>query len=365
LSQLLGELKTATVVHAVPTLMKEIIGRIKEENGESRGYGNIEKVFVGGELVPWDLLEELSSIFNEARIDVLYGPTEGTIICTSYTVGSSEVGRKNIIGGPLDNTKIRACDEHGELVPIGVRGELRIGGEGVARGYLNRPELTAERFIPDAYSPESGARVYRTGDLGRFGADGKIEFLGRNDDQIKVRGYRIEPKEIEAVLDDHPSVKESVVVAREDQRGGKRLLGYVVGEEGLTTTELKRHVRERLPEYMAPSAMVVLEQMPLLPNGKVDRRALPAPDGAGADREYEAPVGATEAALAQIWAEMLKLERVGRHDHFFELGGHSLLAVRLIERMRREGLHGDVRALFATPTLTEFAAATEDMEVVL
>jgi aryl carrier-like protein len=242
---------------------------------------------------------------------------------------------------------------------------LYIAGIGVARGYRGRPELTAERFIPNLFSQEGGERLYRTGDVCRYLPDGKIEFIGRADSQVKIRGYRIELGEIEAALDEHWSVKQSVVVASEDNRGEKRLLGYVVGEQA-TPAELQKYLKERLPEYMAPSAIMVLEKMPLTPNGKLDRRALPTPDSAaGNAREYEAPVGETESALARLWAELLKVERVGRHDNFFELGGHSLLAVSLIERMRQEGLYSDVRTLFVTPTLNEFAAATEEMEVVL
>ena len=355
--ELLEEMKNVNVIHAVPTLMREVIEGIRKEGEKVDGYKNIKKVFVGGELVPTELLMEMKEVFKEARIEVLYGPTEGTIICSGDTVGSGAVKEKNIIGRPLKNAEIRICDEYSELVPIGVRGELGIGGNGVARGYLNRPELTAGRFIPDPYSIEPGLRMYWTGDLGRYEAEGGIEFLGRSDDQVKVRGYRIEPKEVETVLNEHGLVKRSVVIAREDEKGDRRLVGYVVVEEGATAPSLKRYLRERLPEYMVPSAIVVLEEMPLMPNGKLDRRALPTPDSIGAAREYEAPVGATETILAQIWAEVLKLERVGRDDHFFELGGHSLLGVRLIERMRRAGLHTDVRTLFTTPTLAALAAA--------
>ena len=240
----------------------------------------------------------------------------------------------------------------------------------MARGYWGKPELTAERFIPNPFSREGGERLYRTGDICRYLADGKIEFIGRADNQVKLRGYRIELGEIEAVLNEHRSVKQSVVIARDDERGEKQLVGYVVAEEGSAPSELQadlqRHVRERLPEYMVPPAIMTLEKVPLTPNGKLDRRALPAPDYTSYNaREYEAPVGATEIALARLWAELLKVERVSRHDNFFELGGHSLLAVSLIERMRCEGLHSDVRTLFANPTLTEFAAAAEDMEVLL
>jgi acyl-coenzyme A synthetase/AMP-(fatty) acid ligase/aryl carrier-like protein len=293
-----------------------------------------------------------------------YGPTEATV-CAS--IGECEAGsdRKPSIGRPICNTRLYILDEEMNAVPVGVNGELYIAGIGVARGYRGRPELTAERFIPNLFSQEGGERLYRTGDVCRYLPDGKIEFIGRADSQVKIRGYRIELGEIEAALDEHWSVKQSVVVASEDNRGEKRLLGYVVGEQA-TPAELQKYLKERLPEYMAPSAIMVLEKMPLTPNGKLDRRALPTPDSAaGNAREYEAPVGETESALARLWAELLKVERVGRHDNFFELGGHSLLAVSLIERMRQEGLYSDVRTLFVTPTLNEFAAATEEMEVVL
>jgi aryl carrier-like protein len=233
---------------------------------------------------------------------------------------------------------------------------------------LNREELTAERFLADPFAGVPGARMYRTGDLARYLADGNIEFLGRNDFQVKVRGYRIELGEIEAALSRHPAVRETVVLAREDTPGDKRLVAYVAAPQAPAdlADQLRAHIRTTLPEYMVPAAFVVVDKLPLTPNGKVDRKALPAPDGSAyASRGYEAPVGEVEEQLAAIWAEVLKLERVGRHDNFFELGGHSLLAVTLIERMRRAGMNADVRALFTTPTLAGFAAATEETEVVL
>ena len=244
-------------------------------------------------------------------------------------------------------------------MPVGVAGELYIGGAGVARGYLNRPELTAERFVADPFAGEPGARMYRTGDLGRWLADGNIEFLGRNDFQVKIRGFRIELGEIEARLVEHAGVREAVVVAREDSAGDKRLVAYYTGGCGAGRGGSAGACWRRcLPEYMVPAAYVRLESLPLTPNGKLDRKALPAPDGdAYAARGYEAPQGEMEETLARLWAEVLKLERVGRHDNFFELGGHSLLAVTLIERMRRDGLQVDVRTLFATPTLAGLAAA--------
>ncbi|HEV3051261.1 MAG TPA: condensation domain-containing protein, partial [Longimicrobium sp.] len=215
---------------------------------------------------------------------------------------------------------------------------------------------TAERFVPDSFSGEPGARLYRTGDRVRWSARGELEFLGRVDAQVKVRGFRIEPGEIEAALRQAPGVAECTVVAREDVPGDRRLVAYVVGEA--EAEALRDRLRQSLPEYMVPSAFVALDALPLTPNGKLDRKALPAPEGdAYARRSYEAPRGEVEAALAGIWAEMLGLDRVGRWDHFFELGGHSLLAIRLIERMRRAGLYTDVRALFTTPVLAELALA--------
>jgi aryl carrier-like protein len=235
---------------------------------------------------------------------------------------------------------------------------LYIGGVQVARGYLNRAELTAEKFVPNPFASEAGERLYQTGDLGRWLADGNIEFLGRSDFQVKVRGFRIELGEIEARLREHEGVREAVVVAREDIPGEKRLVAYYTGaEETLSAEGLRGHLSVGLPEYMVPAAYVRLESMPLTSNGKLDRKGLPAPEGdAYAVQEYEAPEGETETVLAGIWEELLHVERVGRHDNFFALGGHSLLAVTLMERMRRRGLVVDVRSIFATPTVAGLAS---------
>ncbi|WP_152981821.1 non-ribosomal peptide synthetase, partial [Pseudomonas mediterranea] len=252
-------------------------------------------------------------------------------------------------------------DAHQQPVPMGVAGEIYIGGVQVARGYLHRPELTAERFLVDPFSDRPNARMYRTGDLGRYLADGNIDYLGRNDDQVKIRGFRIELGEIEAKLAQHGAIKEAVVLAREDVPGAKRLVAYftVHGDEHRVEIEsLRTQLQAQLPEYMVPAAYVQLEALPLTPNGKLNRKALPAPDLSSViTREYEAPQGAVETTLAQLWAELLKVEKVGRHDHFFELGGHSLLAVTLVERMRQAGLSADVRVLFGQPTLAALAAA--------
>ncbi|NWD78417.1 AMP-binding protein, partial [Pseudomonas gingeri] len=265
------------------------------------------------------------------------------------------------IGKPVGNTQFYLLDEQQQPVPLGVPGEIYIGGAGVARGYLNRDDLTAERFLNDPFSQDVSARMYRTGDLGRYLPDGNIEYLGRNDDQVKIRGFRIELGEIDARLAKHPAVHEAVVTAREDIPGDKRLVAYYTlsaEHSSVDITSLRHHLQETLPEYMVPAIYVVLEKLPLTPNGKLDRKALPAPDlDAVISRGYEAPQGETEITLARIWADLLKVDRVGRHDHFFELGGHSLLAVSLIGRMRQAGLSADVRVLFGQPTLAALAAA--------
>jgi acyl-coenzyme A synthetase/AMP-(fatty) acid ligase/aryl carrier-like protein len=272
------------------------------------------------------------------------------------------------IGRPIANTQIHLLDRHLQPAPLGVAGELHIGGAGLGRGYLARPELTAEKFAPNPFAEEAGARLYKSGDLARYRADENIEFLGRIDHQVKIRGVRIELGEIEGALGRHPSVREAVVVVREDQPGEKRLVAYltVISGEVLEVSELRGYLKERLPEYMVPAAYVAMPELPLMSNGKLNRNALPTPEReAYASHGYEAPVGEIETALAQIWAEVLHLESVGRHDNFFAMGGHSLLAIVLIERMRQEGLHADVRSLFATPTLAELAAAVEEIEISL
>ncbi|VEB43595.1 Linear gramicidin synthase subunit B [Chromobacterium violaceum] len=230
----------------------------------------------------------------------------------------------------------------------------------MARGYLNRPELTAERFIADPYSADPQARLYKTGDLGRWLPDGSIEYLGRNDFQVKIRGFRIELGEIEAKLAACAGVKEAVVLAREDAPGDKRLVAYLTAQPGaeLEPSSLRAALSQELAEYMVPSGFVVLEAFPLTPNGKLDRKALPAPDGSQlSSRAYAAPEGEAETTLAAIWRELLGVERVGRHDNFFELGGHSLLAVTLVERMRQAGLHSDIRQLFGAADLAVLAAS--------
>jgi amino acid adenylation domain-containing protein len=292
------------------------------------------------------------------RLFNAYGPTEATVCATTYRCEAERDGAIPI-GRPIANTQIYILDQHLEPVPMGVSGEIYIGGVGVARGYLNRPELTAERFIANPFSRDPAERLYKSGDLGRWLPDGNIEYLGRNDFQVKIRGFRIELVEIEARLLECEGVREAVVIAREDKPGEKRLVAYVVMQGGveLSAASLREELSKVLADYMVPSAFVSLEALPLTPNGKLDRRALPAPDqSAVITRGYEAPVGELEVTLAEIWQELLGLERVGRHDHFFELGGHSLLAVQVVSRLRqRLRVEVALRELFAQPTLGEFA----------
>ncbi|HET7463472.1 MAG TPA: amino acid adenylation domain-containing protein [Longimicrobium sp.] len=317
--------------------------------------GAVKTLLVGG-----DRLRRLPAEPAPFTLVNNYGPTETTVVATS---GRVEGSRPPGIGGPIANTRVYVLDARGEPVPVGVAGELYIGGAQVARGYLGRAELTAERFVADPYGGEPGARLYRTGDVARWRRDGTLEFVGRADHQVKVRGFRIEPGEVEARLAEHEGVREAVVVAREDAPGETRLVAYWVGE-AVEVEALRAHLGERLPGYMVPAAFVRLEQWPLTPNGKLDRRALPAPEGgAYAARAYEAPEGEIEEALAGIWAELLGVERVGRNDDFFELGGHSLLAVRVIARVRQAmEVELALAAVFEKPVLSVLADHVLDLQ---
>ncbi|MBX8600534.1 amino acid adenylation domain-containing protein, partial [Pseudomonas cichorii] len=349
----------ATLMQATPATWRLLL-----DSGWSGAAGL--RALCGGEALPLDLAQRVA-----ARVETLwnvYGPTETTIWSSALQFDANDKVSTSVgIGRPIANNRFYLLDEQGEPVPMGVAAELYIGGDGVARGYLNRDDLTAERFMDDPFSSDTGARMYRTGDLGRWMVDGSIEYLGRNDDQVKIRGFRIELGEIEARLARHESVKEAVVIAREDVPGDKRLVAYFTSTVAQVDLEvLRTHLQDQLPGYMVPAAYVHLEHLPLTPNGKLNRKALPAPDQqAVISRGYEAPQGETEILLAQIWAEVLKVDRVGRHDHFFELGGHSLLVVSLMEKVRQAGMEADVKTLFEQPTLAKYAAATEKTEIFL
>nr|WP_236432391.1 non-ribosomal peptide synthetase [Pseudomonas syringae] len=350
------ERRSISMLHFVPSMLQAFVNQTPAGR-----CSTLKRVLCSGEALPHALLLQGQAHFPKSELHNLYGPTEAAIDVTAWHyVAEQDIGIVPI-GRPIANTQIYLLDAHGQPVPIGVSGEIHIGGIGVARGYLNRPELTAERFLEDPFSTEPAARMYRSGDLGRWLADGNIEYLGRNDDQVKLRGYRIELGEIESQLAGCPGVREAVVLAREHCPGDKRLVAYLTAQEGavLSAAQLREQLSQGLAEYMIPSAFVTLARFPLTPNGKLDRRALPAPeDDAYASRGYEAPVGEIEHALAEIWQALLGLERVGRHDHFFELGGHSLLAVQLVSCLRQrfevEVALGD---LFMHPTICELAAS--------
>jgi len=346
----------ATVMQATPATWRMLI----ESGWPGRRHF---KILCGGEAMPRELANQL--LERRAELWNMYGPTETTIWSTV-----DKIENKNgtlSIGRPIDNTRIYLSDRHGQIVPVGVHGQLHIGGDGLARGYLNRPELTAEKFIPAAGSGTPGARIYNTGDRARYLHDGKIDCLGRSDHQVKIHGFRIELGEIEAVLAQHVAIAQSVVVAREDEPNQKRLVAYVTSktESVPTTSELREFLLTKLPDYMIPSVFVNLPALPLTPNGKIDRRALPAPElgTAKAAADYVAPQNLVEELLTEIWEEVLDVDRAGVTDNFFELGGHSLLAVRLfveIERSFHRSL--PLASIFKAPTIKQLAALLGEAE---
>ena len=290
-----------------------------------------------------------------------YGPAECTITVTTYLTSQLDEGQDPPIGRTLANTQTYLLDDNLEPVPVGVLGEIHIAGVGLARGYLNQPDLTAEKFIPNPFSSEPGGRMYRTGDLGRYRRDGNILFAGRADHQVKIRGFRIEIGEIESCLTQHPGVQQNTVIIREDLGGGPRLVAYLICESGATVSnaELRAFISERLPNYMIPTAFVVLDAWPLSPNGKIDHKALPAPsDIRTQDATPARPLTEVEKALAEIWQQLLGVDGLRAEDNFFEVGGHSLLATMLVSRIReRFGVDLPLVVLFEQSTLAEIAAA--------
>jgi amino acid adenylation domain-containing protein len=369
-----GKLEEHFVRHPIDYL-KIVPSHLRALLNSSEGGGVLPRqwLVLGGEASSWDLVQQVRGR-GRCRILNHYGPTETTVGVLTYDTTPDGVEQQAAgivpIGRPLSNGKVYVLDSELNPVGIGITGEIYIGGAGVARGYLKHAELTAEKFFPNPHSRKPGGRMYRTGDLGRYLEGGNIEFLGRKDHQVKIRGFRVELGEIEAALMEHPKVRESVVMVREEETGDKQLVAYVVpehnGEEsgsdggesfGLQIGELREHLLVKLPEYMVPNLYVRLEKLPLTHNGKIDRNSLPQPDADTPEQEYVGPGNPIEETLCQLWQEVLRLKRVGIHDNFFKIGGHSLLAVQLISRVRSAfAIEMPLSVLFEVPTVARMAA---------
>ncbi|PSB17677.1 non-ribosomal peptide synthetase [Phormidesmis priestleyi ULC007] len=348
LLQLIQE-QQITTLHFVPSMLQAFLG----VSGLNACHC-LKRVFCSGESLPFQLQERFFAHLS-CELHNLYGPTEAAIDVTFWQCQRDSVQPIVSLGYPISNIQLYILDHYLQSVPIGIPGELHIGGVGLARGYLNRPDLTAEKFIPHPFSPEPGSRLYKTGDLARYLSDGTIEFLGRMDHQVKLRGFRIELGEIEAVLRQDPQIREAVVILREDQPGDKRLVAYIVAStESIDTREVSRFLKEKLPDYMVPSAFVQLAALPLTANGKCDRRALPAPQASiNSATRFVLPSTSTEKILAAIWAQALGLTEVGIYDNFFELGGDSIKAIQVVSRLAQHNLRIKERHLFQFPTIAE------------
>jgi amino acid adenylation domain-containing protein len=349
-----------TVLHFVPSMWTVFL-----EEPALAEITSLRWAVCGGEAMPIPMMERFHERLS-APLQNFYGPTETSIGSTLWLCDPARVGAVVPIGQPIANTQAYVLDAGGMPTPIGVPGELYIGGDGVVRGYLNRPDLTADKFVPDAFSAQPGARLYRTGDLVRYLPDGDIEFLGRTDHQVKIRGFRIELEEVEVVLGECSGVRESIVMVREDVPGDKRLVAYVIttSDTPAKTEELRNQLRARLPEYMIPSAFVFLSEFPLMLNGKVDRNALPAPEHPLTDRTrpYVAPRTPTEEKLAEIVGDVLGVAQVGVYDNFFELGGHSLLATQIVTRVREHlQVNLQLKWFFDGPSIDQLATLVDSL----
>ncbi|BDU21544.1 hypothetical protein DYGSA30_30010 [Dyella sp. GSA-30] len=348
--------QNVNVLHLTAGLFAQVVDQLDD------AIRGLRLMLVGGDAVDVAAVSRVLSAHPSLRLVHCYGPTESTTFATTCRLTIDDADAQRLpIGRPIANTKIYLLDASGAPVPYGVPGELYVGGDGVALGYLNREELTAERFLHDPFVEAADARMYRTGDLAMYLPDGRLLFLGRNDQQVKIRGYRIEPGEIEAHLGSHSHIREALVMARADGGAEKRLVAYLITKDAAPSDlalQLRHYVSTRLPDYMVPSAFVVLDVFPLTPNGKIDRKALPAPDDAAlAKQDYVPPQSETEHALAAIWQSLLHVDQVGRFDRFFALGGHSLLAMRLLGRIVQTfGVELPLSKLFAHPSLAEMAA---------
>ena len=357
-----------TFIDAVPTWLDSVL-----DYSNSGAWSSVRAVTVGGEALSLPLARKFQQK-SQAPLWNCYGPTETTVQSTAWLCDLGQ--EKVLIGRPIANTQAYVLDKGMNPVPVGVAGELCLGGAGLARGYWGRGDLTAERFVPDGLSGSMGERIYRTGDLVRWLPDGDLEYLGRLDRQVKVRGFRIELGEIEAALLDYAGVGQAIVTVREDRVGDKRLVAYIVagpegaatsngngsGRAGLQISELQEHLLGRLPEYMVPSAFMQLEKLPLNSHGKVDRENLPEPDKEVSEQEYVAPCNLTEETLCRLWQEVLQRERVGIHDNFFKIGGHSLRAAQVAARTRETfKVEIPLRRMFESPTIAQLAKVIDQM----
>lgn len=350
--------KHVTTMHFVPSMLRVFLEQKSIEH-----FPSVKRVMCSGEALPHELQVRFFERFPNAELHNLYGPTEAAVDVTHWQCVRDDKRLTVPIGRPIANTHMYILDQSLMPVPIGVAGDLYIGGVQVGRGYIGRDDLTQERFIPNPFSNSEGARLYKTGDLAKFLPDGNIEYLGRSDFQVKIRGQRIELGEIEAVLEQQVGVSQSVVLLNKGAIGEERLVAYLVTDQNLEIKDLKSSLANQLPQHMVPAFYILLDELPLTPSGKVDRKVLPDPDGVNVllpnQQSYSAPRNALEVNLVNIWQEILGVERVGIHDNFFELGGHSLLAVALVERMGSVGISNDVSTLFQHPTIASFVSVAK------
>ena len=345
-----------TAIDVVPTMLKALI-----EDERIKKCRSLLRVTSGGEVLPAELKDRVYRLLPEVELVNMYGPTEAAITTTSYRCALGQDERTIPIGRPVANTRVYILDQNLEPVPAGVTGEIYIGGRGLAWGYLNQPRLTAEKFIPDPLSGEVGARLYKSGDWGRYSANGNLEYVGRLDGQVKVRGFRIELREIEACLRNHEAVKDAVVIVREEAKRDKRLVAYVVcdREEAVTPEGLRAYLKDQLPQYMLPAAVVLLDALPVKGSGKVDVRALPPADEIETKAGFAAPRTFVEKELARIWQEVLGLERVGITENFFELGGDSIVSIQIVARARDAGLSITPKQVLKHESILELAAVAK------
>src|SRR5215510_11264945 len=357
LVQLIRE-EQVTVLDVVPTLFKALI-----EDERISQCGSLRRAISSGEVLSVSLKNDIYGLLSQVELVNLYGPTEASITATYYRCSPETDERTVPIGRPAANAQVYILNDNLEPLPPGIAGEIYIGGNGLAWGYLNRSPLTAEKFIPDPFSLEAGARLYKTGDLGRYSANGNVEYVGRVDNQVKVRGFRIELGEIEAKLREHEAVRDATAIAREDEKGHKRLVAYVIAgrEPAVTSDEVRRYLKDKLPEHMIPAAVVFLAHLPLTPSGKVDVRALPAPEEIKTEEDYVEPRTSVEKEFARIWQEVLGLERVGITDNFFELGGDSIVSIQIVARARDAGLLITPKQVLQTGSILELAAVTQTL----